>query len=255
MFQRCRVLARCPACSSALVSPAAVCPWSEVGVGWGWGWGAAPCTGCRAPWGTPTTRTRRSPGGSPTWSVHTLDILLTIYSVHTAEIRCWCCSQSIILKSNLILARYHLFTIAVQVRDIICGSEHEWISGYPSSFAGFIACSQNYPKKLQFWAYFFHFSTNDISSKWYPPMSVAAGEVLMENSRISGLSWSYSNQSPQQAAVCIFAAVCINCTHTNYAKLLPQHRPSCCHNRSSHSHFNNNVAESNLICTVYRVLI
>ena len=36
---------------------------------------AAPCTGCRAPWGTPTTRTRRSPGGSPTWSVHTLDIL------------------------------------------------------------------------------------------------------------------------------------------------------------------------------------
>ena len=25
MFQRCRVLARCPACSSALVSPAAVC--------------------------------------------------------------------------------------------------------------------------------------------------------------------------------------------------------------------------------------
>ena len=32
MFQRCRVLARCPACSSALVSPAAVCLWSEVGV-------------------------------------------------------------------------------------------------------------------------------------------------------------------------------------------------------------------------------
>ena len=28
----------------------------------------------------------------------------------------------------------------------------------------------------------------------------------------------------------------------------PHHRPSCCHNRSSHSHFNNNVAESNLIC-------
>ena len=51
-------------------------------------------------------------------------------------------------------------------------------------------------------------------------MSVAAGEVLMENSRISGLSWSYSDQSPQQPAVCIFAAVCINCTHTNYAKLL-----------------------------------
>ena len=67
---------------------------------------------------------------------------------------------------------------------------------------------------------FFHFSANNISSKWHPPMSVAAGEVLMENSRISGLSWSYSDQSPQQPAVCIFAAVCINCTHTNYAKLL-----------------------------------
>ena len=74
--------------------------------------------------------------------------------------------------------------------------------------------------KITVLALFFHFSANNISSKWHPPMSVAAGEVLMENSRISGLSWSYSDQSPQQPAVCIFAAVCINCTHTNYAKLL-----------------------------------
>ena len=119
-----------------------------------------------------------------------LDIHDTVrYTVHTTEIR----------NQLMLYPKYNL-EIKLDPRQISFIHDRGASAGYylwqragVNIWISFFICRLHYvlselSLKITGLALFFHFSANDISSKRYPPMSVATGEVLMENSRISGLS-------------------------------------------------------------------